>query len=249
MKITLLGTNGWYDTENGSTTCVLVQASQYDIIFDAGYGFSKIDQYTIGERPAYLFLSHHHLDHLIGLHVLPKFHFNKGLTVTGQPGTRRALESLLDSPFAVPIANHRFPVRVVDLPDIQDQLPFGLTALPLIHSGPCQGYRLEIDGRVIAYCTDTGYCANAVTLARNADLLVCECSQAPGSQPKEEWPHLNPSLAARIASEAGARQLALIHFDPSQYPTLASRKGAQEEASRVFPNTIAGQDGMTFKLS
>jgi ribonuclease BN (tRNA processing enzyme) len=249
MKITLLGTNGWYDTETGNTTCVLVQASHYDIIFDAGYGFTKIDQYPIGHHPAYLFLSHFHLDHLIGLHTLPKFHFDQGLTILGQTGTTQVLLGLLDSPYSIPLSRHHFPVQITDLPEGKADLPFGLTNLPLIHSGPCIGYRLEIDGHVIAYCTDTGYCENAIRLAEGADLLITECSQAPGSKANTDWPHLSPAIAAQIASEAHVHQLALIHFDPTNYPTLADRAAAQAEARMGFANTTAGQDGMVFELA
>lgn len=247
MKITLLGTNGWFDTSYGSTPCILVQDDSCDIFFDAGFGLTKATSYVEGSKPAYLFISHFHLDHLIGLHTLARFNFKSGLRIIGQPGTRQALNTLLSAQFAVPVDRLAYPLQVEDLPEAANQLPFSITALPLVHTVPCLGYRLELGGKVIAYCTDTGYCENAIQLARGADLLLCECSHLPG-RVDLEWPHLNPAQAAQIASEAGAKKLVLIHFDPTEYTSLASRQTAQADARRIFPEAIAGYDEMVVEL-
>ena len=37
MIITLLGTNGWFDTETGQTMCTLIRTRDYSVILDAGY--------------------------------------------------------------------------------------------------------------------------------------------------------------------------------------------------------------------
>lgn len=108
---------------------------------------------------------------------------------------------------------------------------------------PCFGYRLEIENKIVSYCTDTGYCDNSVELSRNADLLISECSLAPGQQ-TPDWPHMNPELAAKLAVESGAKKLALTHFDAAVYETMAQRKRAEKIAKRIFRNTIAAKDGM-----
>lgn len=242
-----MGTNGWYDTETGHTLSVLVNAAEYSIVLDAGSGFAGLDQYLPDDRPVYLFLSHLHLDHVIGLHSLPIHRIPAGLHIFGQPGTRGALGTLFDAPYSILLESSSFKVTVHDWPEGVGQLPFQVKALPLVHATPCFGYRIEIDGRVLAYTTDTGYCANAVELARGADLLIAECSLKPG-EVNEGWPHLNPELAARIAAEAGASRLALVHFDPTNYPTLELRRKGEETARRVFPATSAGTDGMVIDL-
>jgi len=250
VQVTLLGTNGWFDTYTGNTPCVLVQTPDCDVILDAGYGFAKLDRFIRGDRPAYLLLSHFHLDHLIGLHTLAKFQFQHGLTIIGQPGTKWALESLLSPVYSVPLSGLRYPVHIVESqPGKIEHLPFEVLVLPLIHSQPCFGYRLQVDGKVLAYCTDTGYCENAVKLAQHADILLTECSQAPGTPHDDEWPHLSPTEAARIAREAEARQLVLIHFDPTQYPTLEDRIHAETEARKVFSSVTAGRDELHFTLA
>ena len=246
MKIRLLGTNGWYDNANGDTPCVLVQTGEFDILFDAGYGFAKAGQFMDAKKPSFLFLSHFHYDHLIGLHTLAKFRFERGLRVFGLAGIQKVMADFFNPTFTIPLSDMNFQVSFEELDGKAEGLPFKISALPLVHSGPCQGYRLEIEGHTITYCTDTGYCANAVTLSRQADLLMSECSLAAGTDGIPQWPHLNPSLAARIASEAEVKRLVLVHFDAAG--GIEQRKAAENEARRIFPATFAGQDGMVFDL-
>lgn len=42
--------------------------------------------------------------------------------------------------------------------------------------GPFLGYRLELDGRILAYSGDTEWMNSLTGLGRDADLMICECS-------------------------------------------------------------------------
>jgi ribonuclease BN (tRNA processing enzyme) len=243
MKAIFLGTNGWYDTETGNTICTLIQSERYDILLDAGNGLHRADRYLDGRKPTFLFLSHFHIDHIEGLHILAKFRFTEGLVICGPEGCRTILGWFLNQPFTVPLADLPYPVRIMDIPESAASLPFPVEALPLHHSSLTLGYRFAIDSRLITYCPDTGYCENAVTLARGADLLITECAYK-NDQFFEGWPHLNPETAARIAREAGAKRLVLTHFDASVYRSLAERKEAEMSAAGIFPATVAGMDGL-----
>lgn len=250
MKVVFLGTNGWYDTATGNTICILVQTAAYDLLLDAGNGLAKADNYGAGAdgRPVYLFLSHFHLDHVVGLHTLAKFSFSGGLTICGPAGSRDILATLVAQPFTLPLTDLPYPTVVRELPAEQKKIPFPATALPLRHASLTLGFRLELDGLVISYCPDTGYCENAVILAREADLLIAECAYRRG-QGSEDWPHLNPETAARIAREAGAKRLALVHFDARIYPDIELRYEAERDARAIFPPTFATVDDMEIGLS
>jgi len=243
MKVTFLGTNGWFDTPAGNTVSVLLRSENYDILFDAGNGIAKADRFITQDRPSFLFLSHMHIDHIAGLHTLCKFRFQKRLTVFTQQGTREQLETFVNEPYTVPFAMLPFKNEVRELSPGTHHVPFTVTCLPLVHPAPCFGYRVELDGRVIAYCTDTGVCDNAVTLARNADLLITECGLKPG-ETSPEWPHLNPQDAIGIAKKAHAKRLALVHFGAEVYKTVEERKAVQDEYERLCPGLIAATDGM-----
>ncbi|PKG33870.1 MBL fold metallo-hydrolase [Methanoregula sp.] len=247
MKVTFLGTNGWFDTPAGNTVSVLLQSENYDILFDAGNGIAKADRYITQDRPSFLFLSHMHIDHIAGLHTLCKFRFRQGLTVFTKQGTREQLETFVNDPYTVPFSILPFKNEVRELSPGTHNVPFTVTCLPLVHPAPCFGYRVELDGRVIAYCTDTGVCDNAVTLARNADLLITECGLKPGES-SPDWPHLNPQDAIGIAKKAHAKRLALVHFGAEVYKTVEERKAVQDEFERLCPGLIAATDGMQVEV-
>jgi ribonuclease BN (tRNA processing enzyme) len=247
MKVTFLGTNGWYDTVTGNTCSVLIQTQEYDIILDAGNGIAKADNYITQDKPAYLFISHFHIDHIAGLHTLVKFRFRKGLKIIGQVGTSAILNTFVAEPFTVPLTHLPYPVMIIELAAGEHTIPFPVECLPLIHPAPCYGYRLILDGKVITYCTDTGVCDNAVTLARNADLLITECGLKPG-QESPDWPHLNPENAIHIAQEAHAKRLALMHFGAEVYRTLDDRVMVQKRFGNECPGLVVATDDLTITI-
>ncbi|HAH30709.1 MAG TPA: MBL fold metallo-hydrolase [Elusimicrobia bacterium] len=247
MEIIFLGTNGWYDTSTGNTVCALVKTKRFDIVLDAGNGLTKLDRYCDGSKPVYLFLSHFHLDHIIGLHALLKFRFRKGLTIFAQKGARRVLKTFVNAPFTMPLDKLPYSVKIVELPDEAPKLPFKAESLPLEHSDPVLGLRLRLDGKTIVYCTDTGHCANALKLAKRADLLISECSHLSGEE-NPGWPHFNPETAARLALVAGVKNLVLTHFAADRYSTMRRRTAALRVARRIFPGSAAAKDGMRMRL-
>jgi ribonuclease BN (tRNA processing enzyme) len=247
MQVTFLGTNGWFDTITGNTVSVLVQVREYDLIFDAGNGISKADRYISQEKPVCLFLSHFHIDHIAGLHTIVKFKLKQGLKIYCMPGGSDLLHTFVNEPFTIPLARLPYPAHSIELEEGIHKLPFTTECRPLVHPAPCFGYRVEIDGKVIAYCTDTGVCDNAVTLARNADLLITECGLKPGER-SPDWPHLNPQDAIGIAQKAGAKRLALTHFGAEVYRTLEERKAVQEEFGQVCPGLIVATDDLTVEI-
>jgi ribonuclease BN (tRNA processing enzyme) len=247
MQVTFLGTNGWFDTPTGNTVSVLVQTREYDIIFDAGSGIAKADRYISQEKPVYLFLSHFHIDHIAGLHTLVKFRLKQGLKIFCMPGGSAYLHTFVGEPFTVPLDNLPYPVHVIELDEGVHKIPFTVECRPLVHPAPCYGYRVEINSKVIAFCTDTGVCDNAVTLARNADLLITECGLKPGDS-SPAWPHLNPQDAIGIASNAGAKRLALLHFGAEVYKSLGERKAVQDQFEHLSPGLLVTTDDLTIDV-
>lgn len=246
MKIVFLGTNGWYNTDTGNTVCVLVETNKYHIIFDVGDGFHKIDKFIKDARPIYIFLSHLHLDHITGFHIFNRFNFTQGIKVYGQKGTKTLLNNIIRSPYSVDLDKLPFKVEIVEIEQGRHDLNFVVESLKLLHSVDCLGYRIEIDNRVIAYLSDTGVCDNAVTLAKEADLVIAECSLKSG-QDNQAWPHLTPQTAARIAKSSGAKRLALIHFNPFLFPLQKDRKLAEKEARDIFPNSFSAKDDLEIR--
>ncbi|WP_348304550.1 hypothetical protein [Methanothrix sp.] len=42
------------------------------------------------------------------------------------------------------------------------KMPFALECEFLLHASPTLGYRFDLEGKIIAYCPDTGVCEGAV---------------------------------------------------------------------------------------
>jgi ribonuclease Z len=105
-------------------------------------------------------------------------------------------------------------------------------------------------GRVFAYCSDTCYCSNAVDLARDADLLVHEATFS-HDEPElaHRSMHSTTTMAARVAFEAGVRQLAITHISSRYAPGSEVGPGELlEEARSIFPETVLAEDFMSIEI-
>lgn len=246
MKVYFLGTMGWYDTQLGNTLCVLVDTGKEYVIFDAGGGLYKADRYIKEKRPVYLFLSHLHLDHIIGLHTLDKLDFPQGINIFCPKGTRKKLDFIINTPYSKPLGSLKTKVTIKEI-NRDQKFPFSLRYERLHHTTVCYGYRLSKNGKTVAFCTDTGPCRGLYSLAGEADLLVLESSLSPGVT-DTNWPHLNPYQAAEAARISRARRLALVHFDAAQYPDTKDIKEAEKCARKIFKDTIAARDGYSLNI-
>ena len=102
----------------------------------------------------------------------------------------------------------------------------------------------DLKGRVVVYCTDTTYCRAAVELARGADLLIHEATFAEADEGLAvRSTHSTAAMAARVASEAGARKLLITHFSPRYFPgNQTEPEDLLREARAVFPSTEMARD-------
>jgi ribonuclease BN (tRNA processing enzyme) len=241
MQVTFLGTNGWYDTATGNTPCVLIETDGAFIVLDAGFGFVKVKDIVRSEKSVFLFITHLHLDHLIGLHTLPLFKFKQGISIYAGRKELGLIRSFLKRPFTTPPLLLPIKLKFCDIAK-PGKLPFEFEYAKLRHSVPCYGYRFTAGGATVTYCTDTGLCSNLRRLAKDADLLIAESAMAPGDASHNLF-HITPETAARVAAEAGAKRLALFHFDPAKYPTFDKRLEAEFAAKAIFANTVAANDG------
>lgn len=254
MKIIFLGTNGWYTTTTGNTACILIDSKNYYVVLDAGNGIYKLDSYIKENKPIFLFISHFHLDHVSGFHTFNKFNFKQGLDICMGTGRRKDFETLVNHPYTIGfknqpenIINQSYDIRLHELSEKDNDIPFPVSCIELFHAYKGHGYRFELDGKIIAYSGDTGICENSFKLAKNADVLIHECSWE--IAPKEnKWGHVDPILASELAKKSKCQKLILTHFDASVYTSLEKRDLAEKVAQKIFPNTIAARDGITIQI-
>lgn len=99
--------------------------------------------------------------------------------------------------------------------------------------------------RKYAYCSDTIFRPEIVKQLSGVDLLFHEATFAESelARAKETY-HTTAAQAARIALEAGVRQLVIGHFSARYEDESILLK----EASAVFPNTILAKDNLCISL-
>jgi ribonuclease Z len=89
-----------------------------------------------------------------------------------------------------------------------------------------------------------------VELARNADVLVHEATYAISDENLAERSlHSTTEMAARVAREAGVRQLLITHFSPRYAPGgPVEPEELLREARATFPNTLMARDFFTYEI-
>lgn len=99
--------------------------------------------------------------------------------------------------------------------------------------------------RKYAYCSDTIFRPEIVEQLSGVDLLFHEATFAESelARAKETY-HTTAAQAARIALEAGVRQLVIGHFSARYEDESIFLK----EASAVFPNTILAKENLCISL-
>ncbi|PZR38953.1 MAG: ribonuclease Z [Azospira oryzae] len=96
-----------------------------------------------------------------------------------------------------------------------------------------------------AYCSDTAYNEKAIEQLRGVDLLYHEATFMDSEKEKAlETFHSTAADAARMASAAGVKKLALGHFS-ARYKDLDP---LLEEARAIFADTALAIEGETFEL-
>ena len=224
MKITILGSGTCVPSLKRSSCSVLIEIAQSLLLFDSGAGTMKrlLEAGVAIDKLSYIFYSHLHPDHtgelvpfLFATKYPHTYRRRKPFTIVAPEGFVDFYEKLK---FAygewIELAPGLLKISELDNTG-RDHLDCGLfdvDSLPMDHTDMSLAYRITVpDGRSVVYSGDTDLCDNLVTLAKGVDLLICESAlpdeiKVPG--------HLTPSLAGRIATQAGVKKLVLAHFYP-----------------------------------
>lgn len=206
MKLTLLGTGTPWPCVQRQATANLLQLGSDNILFDAGRGVST-QLAKIGMHPRdidFVFITHHHFDHIANLDDLLLAAWNDGRTETvqvfGPDGTASIIDHMFNGIYARDIAFRLKEAEYLDcdLPDIRDivrahdiapdycyhgdgwsvsckQVEHG-HAMGISHEDfPCLGYRVTAGDKVVAISGDGVDCEGVQALAKDADLLVQCC--------------------------------------------------------------------------
>jgi len=248
----------------GETACVEVRCGPHLMVFDGGTGIREFGRSlkAEGRVEADVFLTHFHLDHLVGLPFfkpayVPDNRVRLHAAKLDSSLTLRTILARMMSPplFPVPIDMYRADVDFVDFA-VGDRLePYpGLVieTRPLNHPGGACGYRLTWEGRSFAYVTDTEHPQdgsldpNVLALMDGADVAIYDAMYTEAEYPEYRgWGHSTWREGVRAADAAGVGTLVLFHHDPSHDDAAMDRIAADADAAR--PGTLVAMDGMVLR--
>lgn len=246
-EIRFNGTNGWFDSDIGLTSCVSIHINNDVFLFDAGTGIRRLEPEALAFKNVTIFLSHLHLDHSVGLHFLQRFRPHS-LRIVVHAELAQALETLLAPPFTTGFESSPYTVDVLGVNEgghHNGDLSFSVHELQ--HSTTVLGYRMIIGDKVFSYCVDTGPCAGLSSAANGSDVFVCDSGLQRGQQSNDRG-HMDPEDAIRIAEDSGVRRLVLTHFGCTRYTTIFERLNLLELSEMLSGELLIAYDGMRIVL-
>ncbi len=200
MKIAFLGTGAAFSTERYNGAAVV----DGRLLLDAGAPLLP-HMHRLGLDPGAIqvvFLSHFHGDHVLGLPpflLYRSFHPGGPLVVVGPPGVRERVETLqlLSWGEAWPEHASHMDLTYVAAEPSGEVAGVPYEAVDLEHGGmTCRGYRLHVNGRVLAYAGDTVASPPLDRLVEGADVAITEATGPSATSVHTSWDEAR-ALAAR----------------------------------------------------
>lgn len=246
MKLILLGTVGYHPNDRRQTACLMIP--ELGVVFDAGTAAYRIADYLETDTID-IFLTHAHLDHVVGLTFLFDVingRKTKRVTVHGEAEKLDAISRHLLSEFLFPV-QPPFDTKILQPRTL---LADGavLTHFPLKHPNGSVGFRVDWPDRSLAYVTDTTAAADAdyVEKIHGVDLLIHECMFG-DDQPEQAklTGHSCITPVAQVAAAAKVGRMVLTHLNP-----LLEKDADLDltSARRIFPNIEIGADRMELEF-
>ena len=246
----------------GDTSCVSLKSSAGGLlILDAGTGIRSLGNLLLSQPAveATILLSHLHWDHIQGIPFFrPLFLAQNSFTFIGahRKGVsfRESLEMQQGSNF-LPV-DMKYMAATKTFREIGAETfninGFRITSAELNHPGGCLGYRIEVDGLVITYTTDTEHYRNRLdhnilALARDADLFIYDSNYTPEEYANghRNWGHSTWEEGVKLAKSAGVKRLIIFHHDQCHDDDFLEKE-ILAAARRKFPPSDLARQGAVY---
>ena len=237
MRLTVLGCAGSFPGPESACSAYLVEADGFRLLIDFGAGsLSALQRYAGLHSVDAILLTHLHCDHMLDAcsYIVVRRYDPTGplpaLPVYAPAGAAERIaaaywqddEPLDDVYTFYGLQPGRFPLG-----------PFGVTVERVNHPVETYGVRLEHDGRVLTYSSDTAPCEALLRLAAGADLFLCEASYLDGVANPPDL-HLTGGEAGEAATKADVGTLLLTHL----VTAWGSEASTVEAASAAFSGPV-----------
>ncbi len=244
MQVRFVGCGDAFGSGGRNNTCFHVTGERVNFLIDCGASsLPAMKRLNIACNDIELILiTHFHGDHFAGLpFFLLDAQFSRRtrpLVIAGPEGIETRLNQVMESLFENSSkARQKFALSVVALKPEETRSLGGVTVTPyaVVHGesgGPFLGYRVEAEGRVIAYSADTEWTDTLIPLARGADLFIAEAYY----HDRIVKNHLSLATLEAHLPEIAPKRLVLTHMSDDMLARLDTIKH------------VAAHDGMTVNL-
>ena len=219
MRLTVLGSSASTVGPGQACSGHYLEAGGAKVLFDCGNGvISNLARILEPTELDAVFVTHNHPDHYADVYVLQS-------ALRYAPDGPRApipLYAPAGLPERMKMLLSERGGRAFDDAFVQVALVAGepitigeleVTPFEVVHTAPTFALRVETRGTSLLYTADTAPGEHAVVAARGVDLLLAEATLP--EQYSGAAPHMTASEAGRLARDAGARALALVHVWPT----------------------------------
>jgi phosphoribosyl 1,2-cyclic phosphodiesterase len=246
------------------TCCVEMRCGGHVLIFDAGSGAANLGMrlHEEGVMDFDLFLSHCHLDHIIGFPFLKPLydgavsariyagHFEDRMTC------REMVEHFMSPPF-FPVTPKQFHAKI-EFCDFRPPATLSprpginVATVKLKHPNGAVGYRVDHGGRSVCYVTDTEHVVGElepglVAMIRDADMMIYDSSYTDAELERfwgyghSSWEH-----GVRLCEAANVKTLVIFHHRPGRDDE--SLREIERQAKARFPGAIVGRTGLELQV-
>jgi ribonuclease BN (tRNA processing enzyme) len=244
MQLRFVGCGDAFGSGGRANTCFHLTGARVNLLIDCGASsLPALKRLDIASNEIELILiTHFHGDHFAGLpFFLLDAQFSrrsKPLVIAGPEGIALRLAQVMEALFENSAkTRQKFELSVVALSPEQTTT-FGavdVTPYAVRHGesgGPFLGYRIEAEGRIIAYSADTEWTETLIPLGRGADLFIAEAY----TYDRIVRNHLSLATLQAHLAEIRPKRLVLTHMSDDMLSRLDT-----------LPHPAA-HDGMTISL-
>lgn len=262
------------NTIGGNTTCIEIRDKDNNVvIIDTGSGARELGNSLLKDFPPgtdvnfNILYTHSHWDHICGLMFFAPIYiptFN--LTFWSMYDNLKERLAIQQSPQFFPVdldymaskkAFKKFPVnKTVKINNLK------ITSMELNHPGGSLGYRIEENGSVFTFCTDTEFdfddkneCKKYCDFIQDSNLVIFDTQYVIKQiNDKKNWGHSTGLTATDLCLNSNVDKLVTFHHEPANndldiynnFKGLLEYKKIKNSSHKL--KILPGFEGQTFKI-